>query len=496
MTTFKSGRLYIFGAGFAGQTLANEIKSKGVFGKVAAFLDDDKEKIGRRLDEIPVLGPIRDVARLLRLQSGDEAVIAIPGAGREYLKELYGILKNAGFERIRILPDISQIIEGEAHLIQTRSIDPQDLLGRTPVAVNLRESLKYLRGKRVMVTGAGGSIGSEISRQLLSAGASRLYLFGHGENSIYQIDKELKILQEEGVGEKAVLVPIIGDLKDRDYMDWILTQIRADVIFHTAAYKHVPMMEENPAAAIENNFFGTDNLIAAANNRRVKRFVHITTDKAVEPVSVYGVSKFLCEELVLQAARETASSSSFMVVRFGNVLGSRGSIMPLLQKQIEKGGPITLTHPEMRRWFMTIPEACSLVLKAGGVGENGALYLLDMGEPVKIRELAEQMIRFYGLEPEEDIGIEYVGLRPGERLYEKLVWDSETPTPTNYNRILKVDGNEPGRIDIKMIKELLRPVCRYDPSQGEKYRDGELLKNILRQYIQSYATDAGGKANG
>ena len=210
MTKYKSDQLYIIGAGFAGQTLANEIKTKGIFGEVAAFLDDDPEKIGRRIDDIPVLGPIRDVARLLRLFPGDEAIITIPSAGREYLEELYGILKYAGFERIRILPALSQIIDGDAHLIQTRSIDPQDLLGRTPVTVNLRQSLNYLRGKRVIVTGAGGSIGSEISRQLLSAGALRLYLFGHGENSIYQIDKELRLLQEEGVGEKAILVPIIG----------------------------------------------------------------------------------------------------------------------------------------------------------------------------------------------------------------------------------------------------------------------------------------------
>ncbi|MDR0496240.1 MAG: SDR family NAD(P)-dependent oxidoreductase, partial [Treponema sp.] len=390
------------------------------------------------------------------------------------------------FERIRILPGISQIIDGDAHLIQTRFIDPQDLLGRTPVAVNLRQSLKYLREKRVLVTGAGGSIGSEIARQLLSAGAARLYLFGHGENSIYQIDKELRLLQEEGVGEKAELVPIIGDLKDRAYMDWILARTKAEVIFHTAAYKHVPMMEENPVAAIENNLFGTDNLIFAAKKHGISRFVHITTDKAVEPVSVYGVSKFLCEGLVLEAARDT-SSSSFMVVRFGNVLGSRGSIMPLFQKQIEKGGPVTITHPEMRRWFMTIPEACSLVLKAGGVGENGKLYLLDMGESVRIRDLAEQMIRFYGLIPEEDIGIEYVGLRPGERLNEKLVWDSEIPQTTDFDRILKVMCNKQDIIDINTIKEKLRPVCRFDPAQAEKYRDNRLLRTILREFIPSYA---------
>jgi len=496
MTTFKSGRVYIIGAGFAGQTLANELKSKGIFGEVVAFLDDDPEKIGRRIEDIPVLGPIRDVARLLRLYPADEAIIAIPGANRDYLKDIYRILKNAGFERIRILPGISQIIDGNAHLIQTRSIDPQDLLGRTPVTVNLRQSLNYLRGKRVLVTGAGGSIGSELCRQLLSAGAARLYLFGHGENSIYQIDKELRLLQEEGVGEKAALVPIIGDLKDRNYMDWILAHVKADVVFHTAAYKHVPMMEENPVAAIENNLFGTSNLVFAARKHGVKRFVHITTDKAVEPVSIYGVSKYLCEGLVLNAARETShtagqntaeASSSFMVVRFGNVLGSRGSIMPLFQKQIEKGGPVTVTHPDVRRWFMTIPEACSLVLKAGGVGDNGNLYLLDMGEPVRIRDLAEQMIRFYGLEPTEDIDIEYVGLRAGERLDEKLLGDSEMGRPTDFDRILKVDRAEPEEPDIDTIMEELRPVCHFDPSQSEKYRDSGLLKSILKEHIPSYA---------
>ncbi|MCL2069551.1 MAG: polysaccharide biosynthesis protein [Treponema sp.] len=493
MTTFKSGRLYIVGAGFAGHALANEIRFKGIFGEVVAFLDDDPDKIGRRIDDIPVLGPIRDVARLLRLHPADEAIIAIPSASREYLDEIYRILKNASFEKIRILPGISQIIDGDARLIQTRDIDPQDLLGRTPVVVNLRQSLNYLRGKRVLVTGAGGSIGSELCRQLLSAGAERLYLFGHGENSIYQIDGELRLLQEEGVGEKTVLVPVIGDLKDRDYMDWIFAHLKADVVFHAAAYKHIPMMEENPVAAIENNLFGTDNLIYAARKHKVMRFVHITTDKAVEPVSVYGVSKFLCEGLVLEASRANGSSASellsFMVVRFGNVLGSRGSIMPLFQKQIEKGGPVTITHPDMRRWFMTIPEACSLVLKAGGVGENGSLYLLDMGDPVKIRDLAEQMIRFYGLEPEKDIAIEYIGLRPGERLDEKLWWDSETPRITDFDRIQKVEQHKPMEENIHAIIEELRPVCRFDPAQPQKYRDGNLLRDILRRHVQSYAQE-------
>jgi FlaA1/EpsC-like NDP-sugar epimerase len=488
MTTKKQGRLYIIGAGFAGQTLANEITAKAIFGEVVAFLDDDPEKIGRRIEEIPVLGPIRDVARLLRMNPADEAIIAIPGAGRDYLKELYGVLKKAGFEKIRILPGISQILEGDAHLIQTRFIDPQDLLGRNPVAINLRQSLAYLRGKRVLVTGAGGSIGSELCRQLLSGGANRLYLFGHGENSIYQIDRELRLLQEEGVGEKAALVPVIGDLKDAGYMDYILGHLKADVVFHTAAYKHVPMMEENAVAAVENNLLGTENLIRAARNQGVRRFVHITTDKAVEPVSIYGASKYLCERLVLSAAGEDQRQGiHFMVVRFGNVLGSRGSIMPLFQRQIEKGGPVTVTHPDMRRWFMTIPEACSLVLKAGGVGENGGLYLLDMGEPVRIRDMAEQLIRFYGFEPETDIKIEYVGLRPGERIDERLWSENEQPRETEYKRILRVDEKNPCPLNIRELIEKIKPVCRLDPERPELYRNSEALRELLQNAIPSFS---------
>jgi len=484
----KTTRLYIIGAGFAGQTLAREIKAKAILGTVVAFLDDDPKKIGTRIEGIPVLGPVRDVASLLRTTSADEAIIAIPSASRETLSELYATLKNAGFRRIRILPGISQIVEGNAHLIQTRFIDPQDLLGRTPALINLKESLAYLRGKRVLVTGAGGSIGSELCRQLLSGGASRLYLFGHGENSIYLIDRELRLLQEEGVGEKATIVPVIGDLKDRNYMFYILERLKADVIFNTAAYKHVPMMEENPVAAIENNLFGTKNLIDAAKASGVKRFVHITTDKAVDPVSVYGVSKYLCEKLVLSAATENHFERSFMAVRFGNVLGSRGSIMLLFQKQIEKGGPVTVTHPDMKRWFMTIPEACSLVLKAGGVGENSSLYLLDMGEPVLIRDLAEQMIRFYGFEPDRDIRIEYTGIRPGERLDERLWADDEEPVPTGFNRILKVRSGAgfQSRIDVEGLIERLYPIIRFDPGQKEKYRNNAFLKELLRDAIPSF----------
>jgi FlaA1/EpsC-like NDP-sugar epimerase len=493
MNTEKLGRLYIIGAGFAGQALANEIKTKAIFGEVVAFLDDDPGAMGRKIEGVPVLGPIKDVARLLRMNPADEAIIAMPGASREYLKEIYGILKRAGFVRIRILPGMSQSIEGDARLIQTRSIDPQDLLGRTPVTVNLRQSLAYLRGKRVLVTGAGGSVGSELCRQILSGGVSRLYLFGHGENSIYQIDRELRLLQQEGVGERTTLVPVIGELKDRDYMDFILARLRADVIFHAAAYKHVPMMEENAVAAIENNLFGAYNLLNACRRSGVKRFVLISTDKAVDPVSIYGASKLLCERLVLDAAAESSGETgtskgqgiNYMVVRFGNVLGSRGSIMPLFQKQIENGGPLTITHPEMRRYFMTIPEACSLALQAGGVGENGKLYLLDMGEPVRIRDMAEQMIRFYGFEPEEDIRIEYIGLRPGEKLEEDLWGKDEIPEQTEFKRIHRVERKTPSTVDSAALLEKLRPVAFLDPARPEQYRNAALLREILEEALPS-----------
>jgi FlaA1/EpsC-like NDP-sugar epimerase len=403
----------------------------------------------------------------------------MPNAERELLKELYNILVKANFQKIRILPGISQIVEEDAHLIQTRTIDLQDLLGRKPVTINLKESLAYVRGKRVLVTGAGGSIGSELCRQLLSGGASRLYLLGHGENSIYQIDKELRLLQEEGVGEKATIVPIIGDLKDTDYIDYLLSQLKADAIFHAAAYKHVPMMEENPVAAIENNVIGTENLINAAIKHGVKFFVHISTDKAVAPVSVYGASKYICEQIVLDAANK--GSTNFVVVRFGNVLGSRGSIVPLLQQQIDKGGPVTITHPDVCRYFMTISEACSLVLKTGGVGENGGLYILDMGEPVKIRELAEHLIRFHGYEPETDIKIEYIGLRHGERLDESLLSQEEIPALTDYSRIIRITRKVPLSMDINKILNELRPVCRFDSAKPSHYRNSKLLREILDQ---------------
>lgn len=488
MMTNNKKHLYIIGAGFAGQTIADDIKRKKIFGTVSAFLDDDKNLIGTKIDDIPVIGPIENVASALRCSEQDEAIIAIPSAPTERIKKIYETLKNIGFSHIKILPGISQVVNGDAHLVQIREIDPLDILGRTQVTISLKESLSYLRGKRVLITGAGGSIGSELSRQLLSGGAERLYLFGHGENSIYQIDRELKLLQQEGVGEKATIVPIIGDMVDKDYVDYIIKRTRCDVVFHCAAYKHVPLMEENPVAAITNNVFGTKNLLDACLKHNVQRFVLISTDKAVSPVSVYGASKMLCEKLLLEAAKHVADNQKFMFVRFGNVLGSRGSILPLFMEQIKNGGPITVTTPQMERYFMTIPEACSLVLQAGGVGSNGESYLLDMGECIKIKELAEQIIKFSGLEPYKDIDIKFIGKRKGERETEPLWLSEEEPKKTEFSKILKLKNLDFESSKIQELLSKLKPIC-FLSTENEKtqelYRNNQYLIDLLCDEIPS-----------
>ncbi len=388
----------------------------------------------------------------------------------------------SGVSEIRIVPAVSQVLDGTAHLIQARGITVQDLLGRNPVSIPLKESLKYLRGKRVLITGAGGSIGSELCRQLLDGGADRLYLFDHGENNVYEIDKELHLLQEEGIGEKATIVPIVGEMKDRDYIIFLMQRLKADIVFHCAAYKHVPMMENNPVEAIKNNVFGTRYLLEASEKASVNRFVFISTDKAVSPSSTYGVSKQICEQLVLL---NNSENFNCMVVRFGNVLESRGSIVPLFKNQILKGGPVTITAPDANRFFMTIPEASSLVLQTGGVGKGGELYILDMGEPVNIKNLAEQMIKFYGYKPGKEIQLKYIGLRNGEKIAEKLWESDEKAVPTDYRRILRLEKNGVGGKKISNLLKKLYPVCYLDKSASGLYRNRLHLRKILSGFSPS-----------
>ncbi len=480
----SKSRIYIIGAGIAGISIAGEIKSKGIFGRVIAFLDDDPEKIGKRINGIPILGPIEDIMNIVNTTPDDEALIAIPSLTRERLKKIYTILKQANFSRIQLLPRIAQILEGNVHLIQMREINPEDVLTRTPVKVGLKETLSYVRGKRVLVTGAGGSIGSELARQLLSGGAERLYLFGHGENSIYEIQRELKLLQEEGVGEKATIVPVIGELQDRDFIFFIMKRLKADIVFHCAAHKHVPLLEENPVEAIKNNVFGTKNIVDAAVDTGVARFVFISTDKAVEPTSVYGVSKLLAEEIVLSQKKK---GYHFSIVRFGNVLGSRGSILPLFKEQIAKGGPVTVTHPDAYRFFMTIPEAVSLVLKAGGLDSNdGEMFVLDMGEPLNIKEVAEKIILFYGYKPGSEIRIDYIGLRPGEKLVEHLAAGNEVQEKTEYAKINKIRRDEILDGRLAALIEELHPICFARPDCRERFRNRKMLKAALAGAIPGF----------
>jgi FlaA1/EpsC-like NDP-sugar epimerase len=480
MRAIAKNRIYIIGAGLTGLALAREIQAKPIFGRVVAFLDDDPQKIGRRLSGVPVLGPLDAVTELLKTTPADEAIIAIPEATREQLRRIHRLLTAAEFSRIRIVPQLSQLLSGEPHLIQARELNPEDLLARQPVRVDLKKSLAYLRGKRVLVTGAGGSIGAELARQLLYGGAERLYLFGHGENSIYESERELRLLQEAGVGEKATIVPVIGELQDRDYVRYIVGRLRANVVFHAAAHKHVPLMEANPVEAVKNNVFGTANLIDASLAAEVERFVLVSTDKAVEPASVYGASKLIAEELVL---RQGGPGRAFLVVRFGNVLGSRGSILPLFRSQIQKGGPVTLTHPEARRFFMTIPEAVSLVLQAGGVGRPRGLYLLDMGEPMLIRELAEQMIRLYGYEPGADIPVVYTGLRPGEKLEERLWAVGDSVQPTECPKLLLLDRKYALNGKLNAVLDSLRPICFFREDSPQAYRNRRMLRETLKRII-------------
>ena len=477
----KTNRIIIIGAGFAGREIAAEISSKGILGEVVAFLDDSPGKIGKSENGIKILGPISNAIKIITEINADEALIAIPGAGESDLRRIYASLQKAELKKIRILPNVSQIVEGDAHLIQTREIKAQDLLARKPVHIGLVESLEYLRGKRVLITGAGGSIGSELARQLLSGGADRLYLFDHGENNVYEIERELKILQDGGVGEASTIVPIVGELQDRDFVKFIIKRLKADVIFHCAAYKHVPLIEENPVEAVKNNIFGTKNIVDAAVESHVSRFVFISTDKAVYPSSIYGASKMIAEELVLNTESET---TNFMVVRFGNVLGSRGSIVPLFTRQIIKGGPVTITHKDVKRFFMTIPEAASLVLKTGGVGSRGNLYILEMGEPILIRDLAEQMIRFYGFIPEKEIKIEYIGLRPGEKMDERLWTEEDTVLKTKHPGIIKVSHRTRLNGQLENLLNKLQSVCYFEEDENI-YRNRIFLRKILREYIPS-----------
>jgi len=357
-------------------------------------------------------------------------------------------------------------------------IDQEQLLSRVKVDIPFKENLSYLKDKRILITGAGGSVGSELCRQIVSIGAKRLYLFGHGENSIFKIEKELLELQKESVGDNVKIVSIIGELQDKHYIKYIIKKLKVDIIFHAAAHKHLHLMENNQVESIKNNVFGTKNLINASLNASVSKFIFISTDKAVNPSCTYGVSKHLAEELVL-----SVGNNNYKVVRFGNVLGSRGSILPIFKKQIKKGGPVTVTHPKVKRYFMTINEAARLVLKAGEIEIDNKLLLLDMGNPVLIKDIAKQLIKMYGYIPNKDIDIIYTGLKDGEKMDEILYPEDAKPIQTKYKKILKLDKEllNSGILNNMICK--LQDICYFNPDKPELFRNKYRLKDVLKSAI-------------
>ena len=441
-------RLLVVGAGDAGQMIAREIRLNPALNlEVVGFVDDDPRKRKQSFQGFPVLGKIRRIGRICQEQGVDEIVIAIPSASGKDLRHIVELCQATGV-KFKTLPGVGQLIDGKISIQQVKDVELEDLLGRASVKLDLSRIEACLKGKRVLVTGAGGSIGSEICRQVARFHPKKIVLFENAETPLFQIERELR-MKFPGLR----IVPIIGDIRFKARVEAIFDEFLPEVVFHAAAYKHVPMMECNPAEAANNNVRGTRIIADAAHQFKVERFVMISTDKAVNPTNVMGASKRAAELYVQALAKR--SRTNFVTVRFGNVLGSNGSVIPIFKEQIAKGGPVTVTHPEVTRFFMTIPEASQLVLQAGSMGKGGEIFLLDMGEPVKIVKLAEELIQLSGYRPYEDIEIAFTGLRPGEKLYEELLLAGEGVQPTCHEKIMvakAAEGDE--AVLVRQIEEL------------------------------------------
>ena len=420
----------IIGAGDAGATIAREIERYHKRSrKVIGFIDDDEAKFNRLMGGVRILGNRHDIPSIVKENKVKEIIIAMPSVTRNEIRNIMEICSPLKC-KVNTLPGMYQLLDDEVLVSHLHPVSIEDLLERDEVRLDMDIVEHYIRDKVVLVTGAGGSIGSEICRQIMRVGPKMLLLLGHGENSIYLINQELKNIYKDGP-----IIPIIADIRDKQQLDQIFTQYNPQVVFHAAAHKHVPLMEIQPMAAVLNNIYGTRNVADVAGRHGVERFVMISTDKAVNPTSVMGATKRVAEKVII--SMNDTYDTKYITVRFGNVLGSRGSVIPLFKKQIEAGGPVTVTDSEMTRYFMTIPEASQLVLQAGAMGKGGEVFLLDMGEPVKIIDLARNMIRLSGLEPDKDIHIKITGLRPGEKKYEELLTSEEGTNRTNHTKIFE-----------------------------------------------------------
>lgn len=423
-----STKVLIVGAGETGIGVLRALRNHPEKGYVPiGFIDDAPHKVGRSVAGLEVLGTTRDLTYIARKREIDEVVIAIPSAPGGKIRDIIRQCEYRGCQ-FKIVPNIHAILEGRASVSQIREVRFEDLLNRSTSQMDLAEVSKYLSGKRVMVTGAGGSIGSELCRQVAKLNPELLILFGRGENSLYHTDIELREFEPQL--NRAL---VIGDIRDDAKVSQITRKYRPHIIFHAAAHKHVKFMENHPDEAVKNNILGTQNLINAAIKHEVEAFILVSSDKAVNPTSVYGASKRVTEKLVQCKAKQ--NGTRFIAVRFGNVIGSRASVIPNFKRQIAKGGPVTVTHREATRYFMTIPEAVQLLIQAGAMGNGGEILMLDMGEPIKILDLAQDLIRLSGLEVDRDIKIEFTGLEPGEKLYEELLTPQEGVTATKHQRI-------------------------------------------------------------
>ena len=460
----------IIGAGEAGKALVNEFTTSSyIKSRVCCLIDDNPVKWGKRLGGVPIVGGRDEIPAAVAKYGIHRIIYAIPSGSAQMRKEFLDICSTTGCQ-VQVVPGIYQLVNGDISVSALRKVDVQDLLGRDPIKVNLDEILNFISGKVVMVTGGGGSIGSELCRQIAKSNPKQLIIFDIYENNAYDIQMELQRAYPE-----LNLVTLIGSVRNTARVDYVLDTYRPELVFHAAAHKHVPLMEDSPNEAIKNNVFGTYKMAKAAAAHGVKRFVLISTDKAVNPTNIMGASKRLCEMVVQMMSRQ--SETEFVAVRFGNVLGSNGSVIPLFKKQIEAGGPVTVTDPRIIRYFMTIPEAVSLVLQAGYYAKGGEIFVLDMGEPVKIDDMARNLIRLSGYEPDVDIKIEYTGLRPGEKLYEELLMKEEGLQETA-NKLIHI--GKPIEMDDEKFKEQL---ARLDAA----YRvEATNMKELVAEIVPTY----------
>lgn len=424
----KEKKILIVGAGDAGAIIAREILQNKKSGqKIVGFVDDDKSKIGMSMFGSKIIGSRNNIVEIAQKYYADEIIIAMPSVNRQEVRQIVDICQKTEC-KIRITPSIYELIDGKFTLDQVRDIDVEDLLGRDAVKLEQGKIQTYIQDKTILVTGAGGSIGSEICIQTAKINPQKIILLGKGENSIYDIHYKLN-----KKFPNIKVIPIIADVRDKKRIEDVFEQYKPNVVFHAAAHKHVPLMEAQPEEAVKNNILGTKTVAEASIKYLVERFIMISTDKAVNPTSVMGATKRVAEMIVTNIGKN--SKTIFATVRFGNVLGSRGSVIPLFKQQIAEGGPITVTHPEMKRYFMTIPEASQLVLQAGAMANGGEVFVLDMGKPVKITDLAIDLIKLSGYIPNEDIKIEFIGLRKGEKLFEELLTDEEGTTATEHAKV-------------------------------------------------------------